>query len=153
VPKPTVTTNSSVSRDDPELSGIVTAGASAGGATGGKNGIRRGRGDGAGPKGIPGKGSADGAGVAADDETEDLWRSVLSRFMSWLRTWRSNAPQHFGGGPGSPQTAGIVSLLPEDVTVGHWHAVNGVRYTLSLNIIDQLCLYIASLKQWFYTLN
>jgi hypothetical protein len=88
-------------------------------------------------------GSADGAGAAADDETEDLWRSVLSRFMSWLRTWRSNAPQHFGGGPGSPQTAGIVSLLPEDVTVGHWHAVNGVRYTLSLNIIDQLYLYIA----------
>jgi len=73
--------------------------------------------------------------------------------MSWLRTWRSNAPEHFRGGPGSPQTAGIVSLLPEDVTVGHWHAVNGVRYTLSMNIIDQLCLYIANLKQWFYTLN
>jgi hypothetical protein len=36
VPKPTVTTNSSVSKDDPELSGIVTAGASAGAATGGK---------------------------------------------------------------------------------------------------------------------
>jgi len=128
-----------VSRDLPELSGIVTAGASAGGATGGYE--------------ITGKGSADGAGAAADDETEDLWRSVLSRFMSWLRTWRSNAPQHCGGGPGSPQTAGIVSLLPEDVTVGHWHAVNGVRYTLSMNIIDQLCLYIANLKQWFYTLN
>jgi len=108
------------------LSGIVTAGTSAGGATGGYE--------------ITGKGSADGAGAAADDETVDLWRSVLSRFMSWLRTWRSNAP-------GSPQTAGIVSLLPEDVTVGHWHAVNGVRYTLSMNIIDQLCLYIANLKQ------
>jgi len=104
-----------VSRDVPVLSGIVTAGASAGGATGGKNGIPRGRGD--------------GAGAAAADETEDLWRSLLRRFMSWLRTWRSNAPQHFDGERGSPQTAGIVSLLPEVVvTVGHWHTVNGVRY-------------------------
>jgi hypothetical protein len=47
--------------------------------------------------------------------------------MSWLRTWRSNdpaAPQHFGG---SPQLAGTVSLLPEEVTVRQWHVV---RYSV-----------------------
>jgi hypothetical protein len=97
------------------LSGIVTDGASAGGATGGYE------------IGIPGmgKGSADGG---AADETEDLRRRVLSRFMS-CRTNDPLAP-FFGA---SPELAETVSLLPEAV---NGMQSMGVSYMLSMNIMD-----------------
>lgn len=107
VPKPTTTTNSSVSREVPVRSGMVTDGASAGAAT---------YGDGIWPM------SGAGAMAMTSEEAKaDRWSRVVRRALSWRRMlfW---SPACWKSDP-LLQAGWIASLFPDGATVDRLQAV------------------------------